>query len=105
MNDDVTTVGRGEGVTIRIPDRSVSRLHAELVRRGPYVYVSDLGLSATGARAWPTRSLHWGSSAPCPPRTSGYAGPVSRSAHVQLPRRSCGTTSPPSSARRRRSAA
>src|SRR5438045_9456034 len=50
MNEDVTTVGRGEGVTIRIPDRSVSRLHAELVRRGPYVYVSDLGLSANGTR-------------------------------------------------------
>ena len=50
LNDDVTTVGRGEGVTIRIADRSVSRLHAELVRRGPYVYVSDLGLSANGTR-------------------------------------------------------
>jgi predicted component of type VI protein secretion system len=50
LNDDVSTVGRGEGVTIKIPDRSVSRLHAELVRRGPYVYVSDLGLSANGTR-------------------------------------------------------
>jgi pSer/pThr/pTyr-binding forkhead associated (FHA) protein len=50
LADDVTTVGRGEGVTIRIPDRSVSRLHAEIVRRGPYVYITDLGLSANGTR-------------------------------------------------------
>ena len=39
LRDDVTTVGRGRGVDIRLDDPSVSRLHAELVRRGPYVYV------------------------------------------------------------------
>jgi hypothetical protein len=47
---DVTTVGRGAGVDIRLDDPSVSRLHAELVRRGPYVYVTDLGLSRNGTR-------------------------------------------------------
>ena len=46
----MTTVGRGEGVDIRLDDGSVSPLHAELVRRGPYVYVSDVGLSANGTR-------------------------------------------------------
>lgn len=47
---DVTTVGRGEGVDIVLDDPSVSRLHAELVRRGAYVYVTDLGLSTNGTR-------------------------------------------------------
>jgi hypothetical protein len=46
----VTTVGRGRGVDVRLEDPSVSRLHAELVRRGPYVYVVDLGLSRNGTR-------------------------------------------------------
>ncbi len=50
LSDAVTTVGRGQGVDIRLDDPSVSRLHAELVRRGPYVYVSDLGLSRNGTR-------------------------------------------------------
>jgi hypothetical protein len=35
---------------MRLEDASVSVLHAELVRRGPYVYVADLGLSANGTR-------------------------------------------------------
>ncbi len=47
---EVTTVGRGKGADIRIDDSSVSRLHAELIRRGPYVYVVDLGLSRNGTR-------------------------------------------------------
>ena len=47
---DVTTVGRGRGVDISLDDPSVSRLHAELVRRGEHVYVSDLGLSTNGTR-------------------------------------------------------
>jgi len=47
---EVTTVGRGEGVDIALGDPSVSPLHAELVRRGAYVYVTDLGLSANGTR-------------------------------------------------------
>ena len=47
---EVTTVGRGKGADIRLDDPSVSRLHAELVRRGPYVYVVDLGLSRNGTR-------------------------------------------------------
>jgi hypothetical protein len=50
LRGDVTTVGRGLGVDIRLDDPSVSRLHAEIVRRGPYVYVSDLGLSRNGTR-------------------------------------------------------
>jgi hypothetical protein len=50
LRDDVTTVGRGQGADIRLDDPSVSRLHAELVRRGPYVYVVDLGLSRNGTR-------------------------------------------------------
>jgi len=37
-------------VDVRLDDPSVSRLHAELVRRGPYVYVADLGLSRNGTR-------------------------------------------------------
>jgi pSer/pThr/pTyr-binding forkhead associated (FHA) protein len=50
LHADLTTVGRGDGVDIALEDPSVSRLHAELVRRGPHVYVSDLGLSANGTR-------------------------------------------------------
>jgi hypothetical protein len=50
LRGDVTTVGRGQGVDIRLDDPSVSRLHAELVRRGPYIYVADLGLSRNGTR-------------------------------------------------------
>ncbi|HET7529536.1 MAG TPA: FHA domain-containing protein [Mycobacteriales bacterium] len=50
LRGDVTTVGRGEGVDIALDDPSVSRLHAELVRRGPHVYIADLGLSANGTR-------------------------------------------------------
>jgi DNA-binding CsgD family transcriptional regulator len=50
LRGDVTTVGRGEGVDVRLEDASVSRLHAELVRRGPHVYVTDLGLSSNGTR-------------------------------------------------------
>jgi hypothetical protein len=46
----VTTIGRGSGVDIRLGDPSVSRLHAEIIRRGPYAYVSDLGLSRNGTR-------------------------------------------------------
>jgi len=50
LHDEVTTVGRGKGADIRLDDPSVSRLHAELIRRGPYVYVVDLGLSRNGTR-------------------------------------------------------
>lgn len=50
LEADVTTVGRGDAVDVRLLDPTVSPLHAELVRRGPYVYVSDLGLSANGTR-------------------------------------------------------
>jgi hypothetical protein len=50
LRPDVTTVGRGRGVDIRLEDPSVSRLHAEIVRRGPYVYVVDMGLSRNGTR-------------------------------------------------------
>ena len=44
----VTTVGRGGGVTVRFCHPGVSRLHAELIRRGPFLYVSDAGLSRNG---------------------------------------------------------
>jgi FHA domain len=50
LRPDVTTVGRGNSVDIRLPDPSVSKLHAEIVCRGPYVYVADLGLSRNGTR-------------------------------------------------------
>ncbi len=50
LRAEVTTIGRGRGADIRLDDPSVSRLHAELVRRGPYVYVVDLGLSRNGTR-------------------------------------------------------
>ena len=50
LRNEVTTVGRGRGVDIRLSDQSVSVLHAEIVRRGPYYYLSDLGLSRNGTR-------------------------------------------------------
>ena len=50
LRPDVTTVGRGDGVDIALNDPSVSRLHAELVRRDRFVYVTDLGLSTNGTR-------------------------------------------------------
>ena len=50
LKDDVTTVGRGAGVDVALDDATVSRLHAELVKRGPHVYVADLGLSTNGTR-------------------------------------------------------
>ena len=37
-------------VDVHLGDPSVSRLHAEIIRRGPYVYVTDLGLSRNGTR-------------------------------------------------------
>jgi hypothetical protein len=50
LRGEVTTVGRGHGVDVRLDDPSVSRLHAEIVWRGPYIYVADLGLSRNGTR-------------------------------------------------------
>lgn len=50
ISGEVTTVGRGRGVDVRLGEPSVSCLHAELVRRGPYLYVVDLGLSLNGTR-------------------------------------------------------
>jgi hypothetical protein len=50
LRNEITTIGRGLGVDVRLDDPSVSRLHAEIVRRGPYFYVSDLGLSRNGTR-------------------------------------------------------
>jgi len=50
LRPDVTTVGRGSHVHIKLEDPTVSLLHAEIVRRGPYVYVMDLGLSRNGTR-------------------------------------------------------
>jgi hypothetical protein len=47
---DVTTIGRGRFVDVQLAEPSVSMLHAEIVRRGPYVYVTDLGLSRNGTR-------------------------------------------------------
>ena len=50
LDGELLTVGRGGGVDIALRDPSVSRLHAEIIRRGAYLYVSDLGLSANGTR-------------------------------------------------------
>jgi len=50
LRPDVTTVGRGKSVDVYLDHPSVSKLHAEIIRRGPYVYVSDLGLSRNGTR-------------------------------------------------------
>jgi pSer/pThr/pTyr-binding forkhead associated (FHA) protein len=50
LRPDVTTVGRGKSVDVHLDHPSVSKLHAEIVRRGPYAYVSDLGLSRNGTR-------------------------------------------------------
>lgn len=45
---EVSTVGRGGAVSVRLNSPGVSRLHAELIRRGPFLYVSDVGLSRNG---------------------------------------------------------
>ena len=50
LHADVTTVGRGSCVDIRLRDPSVSKLHAEIICRGSYAYVADLGLSRNGTR-------------------------------------------------------
>ena len=50
LRPEITTIGRGRGVDVRLTDPSVSRLHAEFIRRGPYLYVVDLGLSRNGTR-------------------------------------------------------
>lgn len=50
LREDVTTIGRGRSVDVHLSDPTVSRLHAEIVRRGPYAYVTDLGLSRNGTR-------------------------------------------------------
>src|SRR5215472_5728604 len=50
LRPDVTTIGRGQRVDICLDDPSVSKLHPEIIRRGPYAYVSDLGLSRHGTR-------------------------------------------------------
>jgi FHA domain-containing protein len=50
LQPEVTTIGRGSHNDVRLADPSVSVLHAEIVRRGPYVYISDLGLSRNGTR-------------------------------------------------------
>ena len=50
LRAQVTTVGCGAAVDVRLEDPTVSMLHAEIIRRGPYVYVADLGLSRNGTR-------------------------------------------------------
>jgi hypothetical protein len=50
LRAEVTTIGRGSLVDVRLSDPSVSVLHAEIIRRGPYAYVADLGLSRNGTR-------------------------------------------------------
>jgi hypothetical protein len=50
LRADVTTIGRGKSVDVQLDHPSVSKLHAEIIRRGPYAYVSDLGLSRHGTR-------------------------------------------------------
>jgi len=53
LEDEVTTVGRGSGCDIALDDPTVSRLHAELVRRGPHLYVSDLSRNGTTVNGRP----------------------------------------------------
>jgi hypothetical protein len=64
LRPDATTIGRGRGVDVVLTDPSVSALHAEIVRRGPYVYVADMGLSRLGTlvngRPVTRRVLHTG---------------------------------------------
>jgi DNA-binding CsgD family transcriptional regulator len=48
LRETVTTLGRGPGVDVDLGDPSVSRLHAEIVRRGPHAYIADMGLSTNG---------------------------------------------------------
>lgn len=50
LDRELLTVGRSSSVDITLDHPSVSRLHAELVRRGEHLYVCDLGLSANGTR-------------------------------------------------------
>lgn len=50
LQPEVTTIGRGRHVDVQLSDPSVSLLHAEIVRRGPYAYVMDLGLSQYGTK-------------------------------------------------------
>src|ERR1700745_2531607 len=50
LSDDVTTIGRGKHVHVRLDDASVSKLHAQIVWRSPYYYVEDLGLSRNATR-------------------------------------------------------
>ncbi|MBW3565553.1 MAG: SpoIIE family protein phosphatase [Acidobacteria bacterium] len=47
LTDDVVTIGRAESCTIQIPDRYLSRQHAQLTRKGDAWFVSDKG-SANG---------------------------------------------------------
>ena len=93
LTRELTTIGRGEGVDISLDDPSVSRLHAELVRRGPWVYVSDLGLSVNGTRVngrpVGKRVLHEGdvlSFGTCRTRVGGLAGLVTDDDTVELRR-------------------
>jgi len=48
LRPEVSPVGRAPQMVVRLADPTVSALHAELVRRGPYLYVQDLGLSHNG---------------------------------------------------------
>jgi hypothetical protein len=50
LRREASTVGRGRSVDVRLDDPSVAMLHAEIIRRGPYAYVTDLGLSRNGTR-------------------------------------------------------
>src|SRR6201998_1826320 len=50
LRPHVPLIGRARSVDVHLDLPSVSKLHAEIVRRGPYAYVSDLGLSRHGTR-------------------------------------------------------
>jgi DNA-binding CsgD family transcriptional regulator len=93
LTRELMTVGRGEGVDIALQDPSVSRLHAEIMRRGPWVYVSDLGLSVNGTRVngrpIGKRVLHEGdvvSFGTCRTRVGGLAGLVTDDDTIELRR-------------------
>lgn len=50
LRPGASTVGRGAHCDVRLDHDSVSKLHAEVIRRGPYAYVADIGLSRHGTR-------------------------------------------------------
>ena len=99
LDSEVTTVGRGDGIDVGLTDPTVSRLHAELVRRGPHLYVSDLGLSSNGTRVngrpIGRRLLSEATSSRSAPRVAGWAACSAMRSTTSRPR--FGAETPPTS--------